>query len=190
MISLYKPEVQNRSNLEAVAFHETVPGHHLQISLAKQLPAAHPVTQMIFNGGFVEGWAVYAETLSDEMGLFSTPLSRLGEYVQLPTGMVADPGVHLLGWTREQTIDYFLKTRPDYSPDRAASQADRIAANPGQLATYFAGALEIMRLRHAAEASLGQRFDIRAFHSQVLNDGSVTLPMLRAKLEAWMAATK
>lgn len=190
MISLYKPETQNRSNLEAVAFHETVPGHHLQLSLAQQLPAAHPVTQMIFNGGFVEGWAVYAETLSDEMKLFSTPLSRLGEYVQLPTGMVADPGVHLLGWTRQQTIDYFLKTRPDYSPDRAASQADRIAANPGQLATYFAGALEIMRLRRAAEAALGPSFDIRAFHSQVLGDGSVTLPMLRAKVEAWVAATK
>ena len=190
MISLYKPELQNRSNLEAVAFHETVPGHHLQLSLAKELPAAHPVTQMIFNGGFVEGWAVYAETLADEMNLYSTPLSRLGEYVQLPTGMVADPGVHLLGWTRQQTINYFLKTRPDYSADRAASQADRIAANPGQLATYFAGALEIMRLRRAAEATLGPRFDIRAFHSQVLGDGSVTLPMLRAKVEAWVAATK
>jgi uncharacterized protein (DUF885 family) len=190
MISLYKPERQNRSNLEAVAFHETVPGHHLQLSLAQQLPAAHPVTQMIFNGGFVEGWAVYAETLSDEMGLYSTPLSRLGEYVQLPTGMVADPGVHLLGWSRQQTIDYFLKTRPDYSPDRAASQADRIAANPGQLTTYFTGALEIMRLRRAAEAALGPRFDIRIFHAQVLGDGSVTLPMLQATVEAWVAATK
>lgn len=190
MISLYKPEMQNRSNLEAVAFHETVPGHHLQLSLAKQLPAAHPVTQLIFNGGFVEGWAVYAETLSDEVGLYSTPLSRLGEYIQLPTGMVADPGVHLLGWTRQQTIVYFLKTRPDYSSERAASQADRIAANPGQLATYFAGALEIMRLRRAAEAALGPRFDIRAFHAQVLGDGSVTLPMLQTKVEAWVAATK
>ena len=104
--------------------------------------------------------------------------------------MVADPGVHLLGWTRQQTINYFLRTRPDYSPDRAASQADRIAANPGQLTTYFTGALEIMRLRRAAEAALGPRFNIRAFHAQVLGDGSVTLPMLRAKVEAWVAATK
>ena len=190
MISLYKPETQNRSNLEAVAFHETVPGHHLQLSLAQQMPAAHPVTQMIYNAGFVEGWAVYAETLADELGLYSSPLSQLGEYVQLPTGMVADPGVHALGWSRQQTIDYFVKTRPDYSPDRAASQADRIAANPGQLATYFTGALEIMRLRREAEAALGPRFDVREFHAQVLGDGSVTLPMLRAKVGAWVAAKR
>jgi len=102
--------------------------------------------------------------------------------------MVADPGIHVMGWTRQQTIDYFLATRPDYSPERAASQADRIAVTPGQLTTYFAGALEIRALRDLAEHALGARFDLRQFHDRVLEDGAVTLPMLREKIERWVKA--
>ncbi len=129
-ISLYQPEKQNRSGLESTAFHETVPGHHLQISIAQRRPQAHPITRLLWNSGYGEGWAVYAEGVADEMGLYSSDLSRLGEYIQLPTGMVADPGIHVMGWTRQQTIDYFLATRADYSPERAESQADRIAVSP------------------------------------------------------------
>ena len=187
-ISLYQPEKQDRSGLESTAFHETVPGHHLQVSIAQQRPLAHPITRLLWNSGFGEGWAVYAEELADEMGLFSSDLSRLGEYIQLPTGMVADPGIHVMGWTRQQTIDYFLATRPDYSAERAASQADRIAVTPGQLTTYFAGALEIRALREMAEKALGERFDVRQFHDLVLEDGAVTLPMLREKIERWVRA--
>ena len=186
-ISLYEPDKQNRAQLEAVAFHETVPGHHMQIAIAQERPAAHPITRLLWNSGYGEGWAVYSEELADEMGLFSSDLSRLGEYVQLPTGMVCDPGVHVMGWTREQAIEYFKKTRPDYSDERAASQVDRIIVTPGQLTTYFAGALEIRALRQQAEKTLGPRFDLRAFHDRVLEDGAVTLPMLREKIERWIA---
>lgn len=188
-ISLYQPEKQNRSGLESTAFHETVPGHHLQISIAQRRPQAHPITRLLWNSGYGEGWAVYAEGVADEMGLYSSDLSRLGEYIQLPTGMVADPGIHVMGWTRQQTIDYFLATRADYSPERAESQADRIAVSPGQLTTYFAGALEIRALREMAQKDLGDRFDLRQFHDRVLEDGAITLPMLRQKIERWVKQT-
>src|SRR5262249_36762574 len=116
-------------------------------------------------------------------------LSRLGRTIELPTGMVADPGIHVMGWTRQQTIDYFLAKRPDYSPELAESQADRVAVSPGQLTTYFAGALEIRALRELAQKTLGERFDIRQFHDRVLEDGAVTLPMLRQKIERWLKET-
>ena len=189
-ISLFEPEKQLKSRVEMVAFHETVPGHHLQGAIALELPKAHPITHLIWNGGFGEGWAVYAENkLAIEMGLFSSERNQLGELVQFPTGMVADPGIHAMGWTRQQTIDYFLATRPDYPAKLAESQTDRIVVTPGQLTTYWAGALEIMALREQAQKTLGNKFDVRAFHDEVLNDGSITLPMLREKIERWLAAS-
>lgn len=189
-ISLFEPEKQLRSRVEMVAFHETVPGHHLQGAIGMELPKAHPITQLIWNGGFGEGWAVYSENkLAMEMGLFSSERNQLGELVQFPTGMVADPGIHAMGWTRQQTIDYFLATRPDYPAKLAASQADRIVVTPGQLTTYWAGALEIIALRDQAQKALGDKFDLRAFHDEVLKDGSVTLPMLREKIDRWLKAT-
>ncbi|HET7452791.1 MAG TPA: DUF885 domain-containing protein [Thermoanaerobaculia bacterium] len=185
-ISLYEPEKQDRALLESTAFHETVPGHHLQLSIAQELPKTHAITRLVGNSGFSEGWAVYAEFVADEMGLYSTDLDRLGLLVGLPTGMVADPGIHVMGWTRQQAIDYFLAKRPDYSPKLAASQADRIAVTPGQLTTYFAGALEFRRLREEAERALGKRFDVRRFHDAVLGEGSITLPMLEERIARWI----
>jgi uncharacterized protein (DUF885 family) len=141
--------------------------------------------------GFDEGWAVYSENkLALEMGLFSSERTQLGELVQFPTGMVADPGIHAMGWTRQQTIDYFLAMRPDYPPKLAASQADRIVVTPGQLTTYWAGALEIMALREQSQKALGDKFDLRAFHDEVLKDGSITLPMLREKIDRWLQAAQ
>jgi uncharacterized protein (DUF885 family) len=141
--------------------------------------------------GFDEGWAVYSENkLALEMGVFSSERTQLGELVQFPTGMVADPGIHAMGWTRQQTIDYFLATRPDYPPKLAASQADRIVVTPGQLTTYWAGALEILALREQAQKALGDKFDLRAFHDEVLKDGSITLPMLREKIDRWLQAAQ
>ena len=188
-ISLFEPEKQLRSRVEMVAFHETVPGHHLQGAIALELPKAHPITHLIWNGGFGEGWAVYSENkLAMEMGLFTSERNQLGELVQFPTGMVADPGIHVMDWSRQQTIDYFLATRPDYPAKLAASQTDRIVVTPGQLTTYWAGALEIMALREQAQEALGDKFDLRAFHDEVLKDGPITLPMLREKIARWLKA--
>ncbi len=190
-ISLFEPKKQLKSRVEMVAFHECVPGHHLQIAIGLELPKTHPITHLIWNGGFGEGWAVYSESkLAMAMGLFSSERNQLGEVVQFPTGMVADPGIHAKGWTRQQTIDYFLATRPDYSAKLAESQTDRIVVTPGQLTTYWAGALEIMALRAQAEKALGDKFDLRAFHDQVLNTGSITLPMLQEKIGRWLAGSK
>ena len=122
------------------------------------------------------------------MGLHSSERTQLGELVQFPTAMVADPGIHVMGWTRQQTIDYFLATRPDYTAKLSASQADRIAVRPGQLTTYAAGALAIMALREQCQKALGDKFDLRAFHDEVLKDGVITLPMLREKIERWLKA--
>ena len=189
-ISLFAPEKQLKSRVEMVAFHETVPGHHLQGAIALELPKAHPITHLIWNGGFGEGWAVYSENkLAMEMGLFTSERNQLGELVQFPTGMVADPGIHAMGWTRQQTIDYFLAMRPDYPAKLAESQTDRIIVTPGQLTTYWAGALEIMALREQAQKALGDKFDLRAFHDEVLKDGSITLPMLREKIGRWLKAS-
>lgn len=189
-ISLYEPAKQDRALLESTAFHETVPGHHLQLSIAQERPRAHAITRLVGNSGFSEGWAVYAEFVADELGLYSTELDRLGLLVGLPTGMVADPGIHAMGWTRQQTIAYFLAKRPDYSPKLAASQADRIAVTPGQLTTYFAGALEIRRLRNEAEKRLGKEFNLRSFHDRVLEEGSITLPMLQERIGLWLEGKK
>jgi uncharacterized protein (DUF885 family) len=190
-ISLFEPEKQLRSKIENVALHETVPGHHLQTSIAQERPKTHPITHLLWNSGFGEGWAVYAEdTLAMEAGMYSSEMTQLGELVQFPTGMVADPGIHAMGWTRQQTIDYFLANRPDYSPALAASQTDRIVVTPGQLTTYWAGALDIIALRAHCQKVLGDKFDLRAFHDEVLKDGAITLPMLREKIDRWLKAAQ
>ena len=183
-INLFQPGRQNRGKTESVAFHETYPGHHLQISLARERGDAHPVTRYIANSGFVEGWARYSETLADEMGLYSSELNVLYMLSGLPTGMVVDPGIHAMGWTRDEAIAYSLDKQVNMTPEEAASYVDRIVVWPGQMTSYGAGELEILRLRRAAEQRRDQDFDIKAFHDTVLGNGSVTLGMLRAQFEA------
>jgi len=178
-INLFQPETQNRGKAESVAFHETYPGHHLQISLARERGDAHPVTRYIGNSGFVEGWARYSETLADEMGLYSSQLNVLYMLSGLPTGMVVDPGIHAMGWTRDQAIAYTLEKQVNMTPEEAASYVDRIVVWPGQMTSYGAGELEILRLRRAEEQRQGADFDVRSFHDRVLGNGSLTLGMLR-----------
>jgi uncharacterized protein (DUF885 family) len=186
-INLYRPEDQRRSGVESTAFHETWPGHHLQIALAQERGQAHPVTRYLFNSGFVEGWARYCETtLAGEMGLHSSDFNRLSAQAALPAGMVIDPGLHALGWTRQQAIDYILSKRPSITPERAATAVDRISVLPGQLTSYDVGEQEILTLRDEARQALGTRFDVRAFHDRVLENGSITLGMLREVIRHWI----
>jgi uncharacterized protein (DUF885 family) len=185
-INLYRPEDQNRGQVETTAFHETWPGHHLQIALAQERPQAHPLTRYLVSSGFAEGWARYAETLADEMGLYSSDLNRLSMVSGLPRGMVVDPGVHVLGWTREQAIQYSLSKQGGLTPDQAANYVDRIYVLPGQMATYGVGEQEIVALRERARQALGDRFDLRRFHDRVLENGVITLGMLREVMERWI----
>ena len=187
-INLFQPEEQTRGSVESLSFHEAYPGHHLQIALAQERSAAHPVTRYIGNSGFVEGWARYTETLAHEMGLYSSDRNTLEMLSGLPTGMVVDPGIHGMGWSRDEAIEYTLSKQTHWTPEAAATYVDRIVVWPGQMTTYGAGELEFIRLRRQAEAKLGDDFDIREFHDQALGNGSVTLIMLRRQINDWLAS--
>jgi uncharacterized protein (DUF885 family) len=186
-IDLYKAEEKKRGVAERVAFHETWPGHHLQMALAQELTHAHPITRILGNSGFAEGWGRYSEDLADEMGLYPSDLDRLWVALSAETGMVVDPGIHAMGWTRQQAIDFTLAKQPDLVPEIVPSYVDRIAVLPGQIVTYGVGEREILSLREQAKHALGDRFDIREFHDRVLENGSITLGMLHQKIERWLA---
>ncbi|HEX7113554.1 MAG TPA: DUF885 domain-containing protein [Steroidobacter sp.] len=188
-ITLYHYAETTRSNAEITAFHEAYPGHHLQIGLANERPGAHPIAMLVRNAGFVEGWARYAEALAEEMGLYSSDYARANRRLWPARGMVIDPGIHVLGWTREQAIKYALESGR-FEPETAQSLIDRIAVWPGQLTAYDTGALEFFALRRRAEEALGEDFDIREFHSVVVQNGAVTLPMLRDEVEHWLASRR
>jgi len=148
--------------------------------------------RLLGTSAFIEGWGMYAERVADEIGAFGDPLMRAGIYAHLSDALLAleiDPGIHVGRWTREQAVDSMMRIsrRPRA---QAEVYADRHAATPGQLITYMTGYLEIVRLREQARRELGTAFDIRAFHDVVLDDGPVTLPMLRAKVERWIAGER
>jgi uncharacterized protein (DUF885 family) len=190
-LNTYRPETRSPLDVANATFHEAAPGHHFQLTYPRRLgAAAHPVTQRFGTGAFTEGWGFYAERLGAELGLYSTPLERAG-YVMHQidgwTGLVVDPSLHVGGWTRETAIDSTAYATGK-SREVAASYADRHAATPAQLVSYMTGYRWIVGLREEARAALGARFDLRAFHDVVLEDGSITLPMLRTKVQRWIAA--
>ncbi|MFQ5888613.1 MAG: DUF885 family protein [Gemmatimonadota bacterium] len=187
-LGTYEPEKISRAGMEATAFHEAYPGHHLQVSVVLERAGVHPVLRYFFNSGVGEGWALYTERLADEMGLYSSDLDRLGmlsNEALRAARLVVDPGMHVFGWTRQQAIDYLLENTAE-SVNSATSEIDRYIAVPGQATAYLTGSSEIRRLRALAEERLGERFDIKAFHDRVLEDGTVTLGMLRDKIEHWV----
>lgn len=190
LINTFEPQKQSKAGLESTAFHETYPGHHLQIAIARERPGAHQIVRYFGSSGYAEGWGLYSERLADEMGLYSGDIDKMGllsNEALRAARLVVDAGMHALGWTRQQAIDYLLANTTE-SPSHAAAEIDRYIAVPGQATAYMLGNLEIRRLRQRAERELGSRFSIREFHDRVLEDGNVTLPMLRAKIEGWIAA--
>jgi uncharacterized protein (DUF885 family) len=191
LINPSDPRGQSRADAENTAMHEAIPGHHLQVAIARERTDLHKLSRHSFNSGFGEGWALYAEGLGDEMGLYSSDLGRMGmlaSQAYRAARMVIDAGVHMKGWTRDQSLTYLLGHTVQ-SRRVAEGEIDRYISWPGQAPSYMIGRLEILRLREQARAALGQAFDIRAFHDQVLEDGTVPLALLRAKLERWIATT-
>ena len=173
------------------AFHEGIPGHHLQLSLAQERSDAPAVMRYFPLSGFAEGWALYAERVADEMGLYSSDLDRLGdlnEQALRAARLVVDSGLHTLGWSRQRAIDY-MTSHLAYPDAYIASEVDRYIADPGQATAYMIGRLEIERLRDEAMKKRGARFDLREFHDRVLESGTVPLPVLRAHIEHWLART-
>jgi uncharacterized protein (DUF885 family) len=189
-VRLHEAERQSWAIGEATAFHEVVPGHHLQIALANERSELPAISRFLFTSGFAEGWALYAEQLADELGLYSGDADRLGMLstrAWRAARMVVDSGLHALGWERERALA-FLLAHSALSREQAAAEIDRYIAWPGQAPSYLLGYEEILALRREAEARLGARFELRAFHEAVLGGGSVTLPVLRARVESWIEA--
>jgi uncharacterized protein (DUF885 family) len=179
---------QPRAVLEATAFHETIPGHHLQGAIAQERPGADPITRYFGFSGYGEGWALYAERLAMQMDLYSSDLERVGELgsqALRAARLVVDPGLHVLGWSRQQAIDYMLEHVPE-SRRSIESEVDRYIAGPAQATSYMVGRIQIDSLRARAEARLGPKFDIRAFHDRVLENGAVPLSLLRSQVESWV----
>jgi uncharacterized protein (DUF885 family) len=186
-INAYEAEKKSRAPAESTAFHETIPGHHLQIAIALERKEIHPIGRYIFNSGFVEGWALYAERLADEMKLYSSDLDRIGmlsEQTFRASRLVVDTGIHTMGWTRQQAIDYMLAHTAEAADDIAA-EVDRYIVWPGQATAYMLGMLEIRDARAEAQQEMGAKFDIKAFHDRVLEDGAVPITFLSSKIKSW-----
>jgi uncharacterized protein (DUF885 family) len=187
-VGTYNPTSISQAGIESTAFHESYPGHHLQSAVALANQSAHPILRYMFVSGSVEGWALYTEKLADEMQLYSSDVARLGllsNEAYRAARLVVDPGMHVMGWSRDQAIEYMLEHTAE-SPNGINSEVDRYSAVPGQATSYLIGSLEIQRLRAHAEEALGERFDIREFHDRILEHGGVTLPMLGANIESWI----
>ena len=168
-----------------------MPGHHLQIAVAQELPGLPAFQRMLGSTAFAEGWGLYTERLSDEMGLYTSDMDRLGvlSYDAWRAGrLVVDTGMHALGWTRQEAID-FLKAHSALAENNIVNEVDRYIVWPGQALAYKTGQLEILRLRTEARDRLGARFDIKAFHDTVLGAGAISLPALRERVEGWLAET-
>jgi uncharacterized protein (DUF885 family) len=179
-------------NMEALFLHEGVPGHHLQISRAHELDALPMFRRSAFPNAYVEGWALYAESLGQELGLYADPAARYGKLHMeafRAARLVVDTGIHALGWTRDQAIDYMV-TQVGQAREDAVEEVDRYYVWPGQALGYKLGQLKILELRKRAQAELGPRFDLRAFHQEVLDHGALPLPVLEQVIDGWIARTR
>ena len=181
------PSAWTRYQLEVTTFHEAIPGHHLQIALALELDL-HPIVGQLEVVSYGEGWGLYAERLADEMSLYSSPLQRLGMLTLdslRAARLVADTGLHALGWTRDDAIT-FVVDHTAQSRGNAEAEVDRYIGDPGQATSYMVGRLEIQRLRREAEARLGVLFSVRDFHDVVLGNGMTPLGELARTIHAWV----
>jgi uncharacterized protein (DUF885 family) len=184
-VDTYDPQHHDVLDDEATAYHEGVPGHHLQIAIQLELPL-HPFHRTVAYTAFIEGWALYAERLGKEVGFYQIPASDLGRLrseLFRAIRLVVDTGVHYKHWTRGQMMDYFR----DHYGDPQEVEVDRYVAIPGQALGYKVGQLKILELRKKAQDRLGPAFDIRAFHDRVLGAGALPLDLLEARIDSWIA---
>lgn len=178
--------------MTALALHEAVPGHHLQIALAQEMEEKHELLRERFYTAYVEGWGLYAESLGTEMGMYKDPyddFGRLTYEIWRAVRLVVDTGLHSMGWTREQAIAYFREHTAKSDHDIAV-EVDRYLVWPGQALAYKIGELKILELRHRAKKELGKKFDIRKFHDALLAEGALPLDVLDERITAWIAEQK
>jgi len=188
-INTYARETRPRYEAEVLAYHESIPGHHLQLAIAQELEGIPEFRKHLGVTAFIEGWGLYTEQLSDEMGLYTANLDRIGVLsydAWRACRLVVDTGMHAKGWTRAQAIAFMLENTA-LAENNIVNEVDRYIAWPGQALAYKIGQLEIRRLRREAEQRLGKQFDLRGFHDAVLGNGGVSLGTLRHLIDGYIA---
>lgn len=189
-VNTYNATQRTLTDVEAIAYHEGVPGHHMQISLAEEMQGVPEFRKYVSYTAFVEGWALYAERLGKEVGFYQDPYSDYGRIDNdewRAIRLVVDTGVHSMHWTRQQMVDYFHQ-HSSLDETNVQSEVDRYIGWPGQALAYKVGQLKILALRERARQSLGTRFDLRAFHDQVIDSGALPLDVLEARVDTWIVA--
>ena len=188
-VNLYRPEVRPKYEIEVLSVHEAMPGHHLQIALQQELGNIPNFRRFLGFTAFVEGWGLYSERLGYDLGLYKDPYSRFGQLTYdmwRAVRLVVDTGLHYKGWTRQQAIDFFKENAAKAEHD-IVNEIDRYIGNPGQALAYKIGQLKMLTLRERAERQLGENFDIRAFHDELLGAGALPLDLLEQRMDAWLA---